>query len=72
MLKVIKEVDILEEIKCKKSGTYKIALEDKEKLRNKLQELRRNNIFQKYNMSYVYTETKDNILLILHDDSIFI
>lgn len=72
MLKVIKEVDILEEIRCKKSGTYRIALEDKEKLINKLQELRKQNIFQKYKMSYVYTETENNILLILHDDSIFI
>ena len=63
----MKNVNLLEEIKSKKCGSYRVRLEDKEKLKKQLKELRENNIFSKHKMTYVYTETKNDIVLILHN-----
>lgn len=62
----MQNVNLLEEIERGRCGTHRIRLEDKDKLKHKLNELRINNIFSKNKMSYVYTETENNIILILH------
>lgn len=66
----MQNVNLLEEIERGISGTHRIRLEDKEKLKHQLNELRKNNIFSKNKMSYVYTETETNVLLILHNEII--
>lgn len=65
-------IDISEEIKNKRSGSHYIKLEDKELLKEQLKILKQENVFNKYQMSYTYTELEDCILLIIHKQVDFI
>lgn len=63
---MIKNIDILEEIKNRRSGIHYIKLEYKEELSKLLRLLSKKNILSKYKMSYVYRELGDSILLVIH------
>lgn len=65
---MIKNIDILEEIKNRRSGIHYIKLEYKEELSKLLRLLSKKNILPKYKMSYVYIETDNHIILALHKE----
>lgn len=62
----MKNIDILQEVTQQRSGSHYIKLEDKELLKKQIKVLSKENIFNKYKMSYVYRELEDSILLIIH------
>ena len=65
---MIKNIDILEEIKNRRSGIHYIKVEYKEELSKLLRLLSKKNILSKYKMSHVYIETDNHIILALHKE----
>lgn len=56
-------LNLEEEIINKRSGVHYIRLDQEEKLKEKLKEMRKNGLFEKYDMSYVIMTEYNHILL---------
>ena len=65
-------IDILKEIKDRRSGTHHISLKDREILKEQIKILKKKDIFNKYKMSYTYAELEGYILLVLYKSFDFI
>lgn len=59
-------LNLKEEVINKRTGLYKIRLEDKEKLENQLKKLRDDYLFEQNNITYTYTEEDKYISLMLY------
>lgn len=68
----MKIIDILKEVKSKRSAAHYIKLENKELLLKQLKILSEENILNQYKMTYAYRELEDCILLILYKQFNFI
>lgn len=66
------KIDLSEEIKNGRSGSYHISLKDKEILKEQIKILKKKDIFNKYKMSYTYAELECYILLVLYKGFDFI
>ena len=56
-------LNLEEEIINKRSGVRYIRLDQEEKLKEKLKEMRKKGLFEKYDMSYVFMIEDNHILL---------
>lgn len=65
-------IDILKEIKDRRSGAHHIRLKDRELLKEQIKILKKKDIFNKYKMSYTYVELECYILLVLYKSFDFI
>lgn len=59
-------LNLKEEVINKRTGLYKIRLEDKEKLENQLKKLRDDYLLEQNNITYTYTEEDKYISLMLY------
>lgn len=59
----MKALDLKEEVINKRSGVHHIRLDQKEKLNEKLKELRAEGILDKYDMTYSMMEEENHISL---------
>lgn len=61
-----KIIDIKQEVINNRSGVHHIRKDNKRTLKNRLKELREEDLFNKHDMSYTWRETEDYILLLIH------
>lgn len=64
-----KELNLRSKIISKKPGIYFITKENKDKLKRIIQNLTKENLFERYGMAYICEEREDYISLILHEQT---
>lgn len=69
MNEIRKELDLRGKVIARKPGVYFITKDNKDKLKRIIQNLTKENLFERYGMAYICEEREDYISLILHEQT---